>query len=343
MFGPGLHPRRLALLIDAAITRCKLDLTGAVVLTEAATGAYVVTPVIAALAGAKGVFAYAHSSRFGSASEATRQTLEVADNLSVSNRIEVITEKTEQITARADIVTNSGHLRPIDSRFIGWMKATAVIPLMYETWEFRPTDVDLEACRARGIRTAGTDERSPSVDVFSYLGIMATKLLLDAGLAVRGNRILCLCDNPFASFIERGLVGAGATVDVVESLRAEEGRGRYDAVLVALEPSGALVFTTAEAAAIARSSPGVVVVQFWGDIDRDCLALHDVPVWPEDAPEAGHMGILPSDVGPEPVVRLQAAGLKVGEMLWRGQSAEVTKLSACRAAGPIECIGSVGG
>ena len=31
MFGPGLHPRRLALLIDAAITRCKLDLTGAVV------------------------------------------------------------------------------------------------------------------------------------------------------------------------------------------------------------------------------------------------------------------------------------------------------------------------
>jgi hypothetical protein len=30
------------------------------------------------------------------------------------------------------------------------------------------------------------------------------------------------------------------------------------------------------------------------------------------------MGILPSDIGPEPVVRLQAGGLKVGELLARG-------------------------
>jgi hypothetical protein len=30
------------------------------------------------------------------------------------------------------------------------------------------------------------------------------------------------------------------------------------------------------------------------------------------------MGVLPSAVGPEPVVRLQAGGLKVGEVLARG-------------------------
>ena len=29
------------------------------------------------------------------------------------------------------------------------------------------------------------------------------------------------------------------------------------------------------------------------------------------------MGVLPSDIGPEPVVRLQAGGLKVGELLSR--------------------------
>ena len=38
---------------------------------------------------------------------------------------------------------------------------------------------------------------------------------------------------------------------------------------------------------------------------------------PPVAPSRGHMAVLPSDVGPEPVVRLQAGGLKVAEVLLR--------------------------
>jgi hypothetical protein len=37
------------------------------------------------------------------------------------------------------------------------------------------------------------------------------------------------------------------------------------------------------------------------------------------------MGILPSAVGPEPVVRLQAAGLKVGEMLCRDEGSRMPR------------------
>ena len=48
-------------------------------------------------------------------------------------------------------------------------------PLMYEAWEFRAQDVHLEAWSCDGIRVAGTNERHPAVDVFSYLGIMANK------------------------------------------------------------------------------------------------------------------------------------------------------------------------
>jgi len=43
-----------------------------------------------------------------------------------------------------------------------------------------------------------------------------------------------------------------------------------------------------------------------------------VPVWPPDEPAKGHMAVLPSAIGPEPIVRLQAGGLKVGEVLARG-------------------------
>ena len=69
------------------------------------------------------------------------------------------------------------------------------------------------------------------------------------------------------------------------------------------------------AEALADQAPGTIVAQYWGDVDRDALIAAGVPVWPAVAPAPGHMGILPSAVGPEPVVRLQAAGLKVGEVL----------------------------
>jgi hypothetical protein len=60
-----------------------------------------------------------------------------------------------------------------------------------------------------------------------------------------------------------------------------------------------------------------VIGQFWGDVDRSALEKAGLSSWPVSSPAPGHMGILPSDVGPEPVVRLQSGGLKVGEVLLR--------------------------
>jgi hypothetical protein len=60
---PGLRPVRLARLVDEAVARCALDLNGAVVVTEAATGSYAVTPVLAARAGASKVYALTRSTR----------------------------------------------------------------------------------------------------------------------------------------------------------------------------------------------------------------------------------------------------------------------------------------
>jgi len=205
---PGLHPRRLATLAQDAVERCRLDLSGEVVLTEAATGAYVVTPVLAALAGAERVFAVTRSTRYGTVEQVTEQTMELAHLLGVAGRLEMIAEVSRDIVSQADVITNSGHVRPIDAAFVSWMKPTAVLPLIYEAWELRPEDVDVEACERRGILVAGTNERHPAVDVFSYLGIMAVELLLDAGVAVYGSRVLSLCDNAFSPFIERGLAGA---------------------------------------------------------------------------------------------------------------------------------------
>jgi hypothetical protein len=312
---PGLNPYRLVTLMQQAIERCDLQLQNTIVLTEAATGAYAVTPVIAAIAGAEKVFALTQNSRYGTIEDVIAQTRQLAEIAGASDCIEFITEKSSEIVAQADIITNSGYVRPIDAETIGWMKPTSVIPLMYEAWEFRPYDVDIQACRQRGIKVAGTNERHPAVDVFSFLGIMAIKLLVDAGIAVYKSNVLLLCDNHFAEFIEKGLVNAGASVDIFNAISVAPKDKGYDAILVAMQSQSEPVLSAIEAELIAEQWHGVVVAQFWGDIDRSAFLYTQVPVWPPDAPKKGHMAILPSAIGPEPIIRLQAGGLKVGELL----------------------------
>jgi hypothetical protein len=241
----------------------------------------------------------------------------------VDERIRIVTEKREADVAQADIVTNSGHVRPIDAEMVGWMKSSAVVSLMYEAWELRADDVDVEACRRRDIWVAGTNERHPAVDVFSYLGIMATKLLLDAGIAVYGCKILLCCDNPFEPYIRQGLQQAGASVQTSAGLAAAAPADDVDVVLVALRPRTRPVIGAQEAALISERWPGAVVAQYWGDVDRAALSAVGVSYWPLSAPPLGHMGILPAAVGPESTVRLQAGGLKVGEVLFRSRDPRV--------------------
>lgn len=317
---PGLNLQRLVTLMQQSIQQCDLQLQSATVLTEAATGAYLVTPVLAAMAGAEKVFAITKATRYGSVEQVQLQTRQLAEMAGVSHRIVFIEEKSLEIVAQADIVTNSGHVRPINAEMIGWMKPTAVIGLMYEAWEFRPEDLDLAACQQHGIPIVGVNERHPAVDVFSFLGIMAVKLLLDAGVAVYTSRILLLCDNPFSSFIQQGLINSGANVDLVTSLSEAPLDKAFDAILVALQPQTKPVLSGNDATLVAKYWPGAVVAQYWGDIDRAALTDCNVPVWPEVQPKVGHMAILPSGVGPEPIVRLQTGGLKAAEVAWRSSS-----------------------
>src|SRR5262249_23463108 len=124
---PGLNSTRLVRLMRESVERCRLDLSGAIVFTEAASGPYAVTPVLAALAGAERVHALTRSSPYGTVEAIAEQTEALAQQAGVGGRISVVTEKRSDLIRRADIVTNSGHVRPLDAETIGWMKPTAVV------------------------------------------------------------------------------------------------------------------------------------------------------------------------------------------------------------------------
>ena len=160
---------------------------------------------------------------------------------------------------------------------------------------------------------AGTNERHPAVDVFSFLGQMAVLQLHEAGIPVRGSRILVLCDNDFAPFIVRRPGHGGATIVTAVPRRPERDPAGCDAVLLALQPRATAGVRRGRrpscwrARRRARSSCSTGATPT-GRRWRPPAS----PVWPPRAPAAGHMGVLPSAVGPEPIVRLQSGGLKVG-------------------------------
>ncbi|WP_299359642.1 hypothetical protein [uncultured Paracoccus sp.] len=296
-----------------------LDLSGLTVITEAATGFYSCTASIAAMAGAAHVHAVARDTRrYGTFEDAASATLSLAKAAGVADRVTVSRAVEPRMLTECDILTNSGHLRPISAEMIAHLPDHAVIALMFEAWEFRDADLDLLACRKRGIRVAGVNERHPQVGVFPFLGPLCVRLLSDAGLALRGARISLLCDNPFAPFIEQGLTRAGASVAINPSERDRVDQ-EPDAVVVALDPSRNSPLAEKELSALAGSGREVLLAQFWGDVDREAARhVWPGPVWPPSAPPQGHMAVLLSELGHEPVVRLQAGGLRAAEIVARG-------------------------
>jgi len=194
----------------------------------------------------------------------------------------------------------------------------AIVALMFEAWEFRPEDLDLEACVRRGIRVVGVNERHPAIDVFSFLGPLCVNQLHECGVAVYGNRIALLCNNPFAQSMFRGLEAGGASIEAFSNVGALF-RDDWDAIVVAMRPASSPRICKVDASHISFVAPaGTPLVQFWGDIDRPAALAHGLNVWPPREPGKGHMGVFLSDIGPEPIVKLQTGGLKAAEWVHRG-------------------------
>ena len=298
------------------------------ILTEAATGNYALTPVIAAMAGADRVYTLTRDSRFGSAKQALSEVCAAARAFGVEDRITPLARDDERI-ADADVITNLGFVRPIDEPFIARLKKTAAVPLMWETWEYRESDLDLRACRAHGIPVLGTDEHHPRLRTFDYLGAVAAKLLLDLGVEITQSSVVVLGSGEFGYIVERALSTLGAKVRRVKPNEVLEAVRDADAlVVVEHESREALV----GAGALAQANPTLAIAHICGGVERSATLRCAPAVFA--AP--GSMSVTTDYVGPKPLIDLHAAGLRVGELLTRARqrgldarAAELAVLEAC--------------
>jgi hypothetical protein len=325
---------RISKLLGECVEQFALDLGGLVVLTEAASGHYLYTPLLAALAGSQKVYAVAADSRFGSKEEVGRRTADAAAELGVADRVEVIYDKTEEAVAASDIITNTGSVRPIDRKTVSMMKPTAVVPLMWETWEFREGEVDLDACRERGILVMGTDESGAPLDMYPYGGYLAMKLLFEMGLEGHQTRTLLLgggealgrsIDGHFRRLRMQvdwfSDLSASAPYDQLPGHFARHG-ATYDAIILAehsnpillLGEGGLLGFDE-----IRRANPAVCVGVIAGNLDREGLEASGLTFFPRKIEPFGYMSYQAYHLGPRPVLGLYAAGLKAGQVMARAR------------------------
>jgi len=318
------------------VKKYKLDLSGLVVLTEAASGTYLLNPFIALAAGAQKVICKTKTTSYGVADDITHNKLKLAADWGCSERIVVKEDLDGDDLAQADIITNSGHLRPITKEQISQLKSTAVIPLMWETWEFREADLDLNACKKREILVLGTNESAPPCDMKKYSAMIGVKLLLELGLEIAGNTIVLVgSTSTLCSSIKSALQFLGADVVWFSHNNSEsdffyseiqsylqKNAMSIDGILIAehhfpnqiFGKAGVISFTD-----LKQSNPDIKIGISCGNIDIDDLKNSNLSYFPKEIMPFGYMSYQSYHVGSLPVMDLFAAGLRVGEIMARAR------------------------
>ena len=314
--------------IREIIDRFGVDLNGEVVLTEVGSGNYLYTPIIPALAGAKKVYAWCRDSRFGKAEDIFSQCGEILKELGLESQVVFYKGRlNEAQLAEASIVTNSGFTRPLDAEKISHMTEGAAIPLMYEAWEFREGEIDLPLAKSKGIKVAGTWEDHPNLQVFQYIGPLATKLALQAGYEVRENNIFIWSDDDFGEVAREAFKTFGAA-SVHKSIDAD--------LLLEKAPSLDFIFLCDYSETrdyqevwpidqLSKANPALGLVHLYGQFNRAAFSTSFETIFPEKDGLAQVMSETLSHVGIQPLINLTTAGLKVGELMRKGVKDELAQ------------------
>ncbi|MGL4596334.1 MAG: hypothetical protein ACRCYO_02325, partial [Bacteroidia bacterium] len=325
---PDLATTRALQRIQTLIQRLNLDLSGLTVLTECASGAYTYTAVMAAMAGAD-VIAVGRDSSYGKFDDNKKRLEDLLRFAQTKTRVRICKKDELENNLSVDIVTNSGFLRPIDAALVAKLPASAVVCLMWETWEFRPGEIDLDACREKGIPVIGTNEHFPETDMFRYPGLLALHLLFAMQVETANSDLV--------------LLGGGLTGKLIAKMFTEmglsfwwftpEGNERVEKCKPYSELRHILDLPNVDAVICAEhKDPRVVVgvdtsLQFsdlknkfpllrWGHlsgaIDAAALEASGLEYFPKKIMPFGYMTYSTDVLGPAPVLELNAAGLKVG-------------------------------
>jgi hypothetical protein len=329
-----LNKRHLA-IINQTIADLNLNLNGLIILTEVASGLYIYTPIIALLAGAKKVIAVVKDSKYGLAIDIKENCLALIRQIGCNeSNIEFsLNAIPDHYLAQADIITNSGHLRPLDKTKLAKLNSRAVLPLMYEKWELRSSDVDINYCNEKKIKYAGTWENHPVISIFDYVKHLMLKLIFEAGFEIKGNRVVIFSDDHYGELLEKGCLD----LEVKSVFKSID----YNAILNNLKSVDFIFFcdynnmdnliTTDKDSKfnltqIKEINPHISFIHLAGRLDNEFINDQGFVIYPNKTGDAQRMTETLAYLGPNPILKLQTAGLKVGEELFNNTISNLSQL-----------------
>jgi hypothetical protein len=322
--------KRAITIIRKNLETVNLDLTSLVVLTEVGSDNYIYTPIIPALANAKKVYAVAKDSRYGKADDIVQKCKTILEELELGNVIEFITNDVpDKCISEADIITNSGNLRPLNEAKLALMKAGAVIPLMYEAWEVREQDVDINYCKLHQIKVAGTWEGYNKLPVFNYVGALAVKMAFEAGFEIYGNKVIVWSNDHFGDEVVKAFKENGARVKIVSDFDAMMNDFAdtdfificdYDEKSPFLGKDG--IFDIER---MKRVNNSFSIVHLYGDVNLAAADENAIKIYPERNGNAMNMTFTLGHVGLYPILNLQVAGFKVGQVMIENKISELAQ------------------
>lgn len=310
--------------ITNSIKKFELDLTGKVVLTEAASGNYVVTSIIAALAGAK-VVAITNESKFATIDEVKLQTYNLAKKFQIENNIIIVTDKTSINYSDIDIVTNTGFVRPIDKKMINKLSKKCVVTLMWEPWEYRESELDLAYCNKKGIKIYGTNESDMRLETMKYIGFSVLSFLLGNKMTPFSSKVLILGNKHFAVPILDILKVNTYDVDYINNYSSKINISCYQAIVIAEHENDKLIIGN-DNSFIKKTdlNKNQFIIHICGNVDFKDITCK---VNTKSPASFGYMSYTTDFIDNQAVIDLHTASLKVGEGMLIANKKQLNKKS----------------
>jgi hypothetical protein len=336
----SISQERAVQIMQSMIRKMDLNLKNLTVLTECASAAYAYTPLMAMMAGAK-VYAVGKDTSYGTFKNNSLVAQKIMADFKLSGEINFVEWNDFDRWNEADIITNSGMLRPITAVNFSQMKKTAVVPLMWETWEFRKNDLDILSAQQNHIPVIGTDEHYPKANMYGYPGMIAMHLLFAMGIEGWNNELILIGGGLTGKMIADTFQKLGFSFDWY-TLAGNERADRcfpYSELrrILATENPDAIICTehsyhelligkraAVSFAEIKKQFPAICYGHIAGHIDAAELQESGLRYEPSRIMPPGYMTYETTRIGMRPVLELNAAGLKVGEIAAKARLAGKT-------------------
>ncbi len=325
----NFEQNRAKKIILTSKSNLDVNLEGYTVLTEAGSNHYLFSPIVPLLCGASKVLAFVKDTPYGAANEIKAICIQIATNFGLNDKLQIATNELPiKWLKEADIITNSGMLRPFDKEKISKFKKGAVLPLMFEAWELRDQDIDIRSCKEYGIKVAGTWENHPLIKVFDYVQILCLKLALEAGYEVMGNTIFIWSDDHFGEMIEKSFIQNGAkkcflstNIDLLK-----ENASKIDFIFIADYDEKKDYETFLDLKNLALISPNIGIIHLYGNLNCENIMKLGLKIFPEKNGKAELMTYTLAHVGMTPIINLQVAGYRVSQEMLQDNYTNLSQL-----------------